>query len=308
MKRIGIVGLGDMGIGLSRNLIKSGFKLTGFDLRDERLRILEQLGGRPAAGVADVGENSDAVIVMVLNGKQALSVVRGEKGLRASMTKGSTIIVSATIEPSELRSIAAVLEGSGIDLIDTPVSGGKEGAENGTLTMMAAAKKDVLEQQMDVLQAVGRDIFHVGEEPGMGQTVKASLQALIGSTFTAIFESLVLGSKAGVPGKVLYDVFTSSGVRSPLLENCAKLIMDRQFKDTGSHIGTMYKDLGITMNLARENGVAMFTTSSAYEQFQSGISLFQTRTIGRSSNCSSKLQGRKSLGTKLDALGPQTRR
>ena len=75
-------------------------------------------------------------------------------------------------------------------------------------------------------------------------------------------------------GQVLYDVFTSSGVRSPLLENCTKLIMDRTFKDTGSQITTMYKDLGITMNMARENGVAMFTTGAAHELFQSGISLF----------------------------------
>ena len=140
--------------------------------------------------------------------------------------------------------------------------------------MMAAAKQDVFDAQQDVLQAVGRDIFHVGKEIGMGQTVKASLQALIGSTFTAIFESLVLGSKAGIPGKTLYDVFTSSGVRSPLLEGCAKLIMDREFRDTGSHIGTMYKDLGITMNMAKQNGVAMFTTSSAHELFQAGISMF----------------------------------
>ena len=183
-------------------------------------------------------------------------------------------IISATIEPSEVREVAKILQGSGIELIDTPVSGGKSGAEDGTLTMMAAAKKEVFDAQQDVLKAVGEDIFHVGEEIGMGQTVKASLQALIGSTFTAIFESLVLGSKAGIPGKVLYEVFTSSGVRSPLLEGCAKRIMDRDFKDTGSHIGTMYKDLGITMSMAKENGVAMFTTSSAHELFQAGISLF----------------------------------
>jgi putative dehydrogenase len=170
--------------------------------------------------------------------------------------------------------VEKLLQGSGIDMIDTPVSGGKSGAENGTLTMMAAAKQEVFASQQDVMQAVGKDIFHVGEEIGRGQTVKASLQALIGSTFTAIFEALVLGSKADVPGKVLYEVFTSSGVSSPLLEGCAKLIMERKFKDTGSHIGTMYKDLGITMSMAREAGVAMFTTSAAYELFQSGISLY----------------------------------
>jgi len=274
MKRIGIVGLGDMGIGLSRNIIQAGFELTGFDVREGRMRLLQELGGRPAASVADVGERSDVVFVMVLNGQQAQDVVGRDDGLLRSMQPGSTIIVSATIEPAQARAVEQLLTGSGIEMIDSPVSGGKSGAENGTLTMMVAAQKPVFDAQQDVLGAVGKDIFHVGEEIGMGQTVKASLQALIGSTFTAIFESLVLGSKAGVPGNVLYEVFTSSGVRSPLLEGCAKLIMDRQFKDTGSHIGTMYKDLGITMSMARENGVPMFTTSAAYELFQSGISLF----------------------------------
>ncbi|MGI9457855.1 MAG: NAD(P)-dependent oxidoreductase [Aeoliella sp.] len=274
MKRIGIVGLGEMGIGLSRNIVQAGYELTGFDLRDDRLQMLEAAGGKRGLSIADVGKNADAVFVMVLNGQQAIEVVGGDAGLLDSMKPGSTILVSATIEPAEVREIEAVLEGSGIELIDTPVSGGKSGADNGTLTLMAAAKQEVFAGHQDLLRAVGEEIFHVGEEIGMGQTVKASLQALIGSTFTAVFESLVLGSKAGVPGKVLYDVFTSSGVRSPLLEGCAKLIMDRQFKETGSHIGTMYKDLGITMSMARENGVTMFTTSAAYELFQAGISLF----------------------------------
>ena len=277
MKRVGIIGLGDMGIGLSRNIIKGGFELTGFDLRDERLKLFEEAGGQPAKSVANVGENSDTVFVMVLNGKQAISVVGGSGGvlgLASSLKSGSTIIITATIHPSEVREIEKILDRTGIELIDSPVSGGKSGAEAGSLAMMAAAKKSVFDAQQDVMKTVGGNIFHVGEEIGQGQTVKASLQALIGSTFTAIFESLVLGSKAGIPGKVLYEVFTSSGVRSPLLEGCAKLIMDREFKDTGSHIGTMYKDLGITMAMARESGAAMFTTSSAYELFQSGISMF----------------------------------
>ncbi len=274
MKRVGIIGLGDMGIAMARNIIKSGFELTGFDLREERLKLLEDAGGKRASTPAEVGSHSDAVFVMVLHGHQVDSVVSGENGLLTTMAPGSTVIVSATINPTEVRDVARSVAEKDVEMIDTPVSGGKSGAEAGTLTMMAAARKDVFENHLDVLGAVGEKIFHVGEEIGMGQTVKASLQALIGSTFTAIFESLVLGATAGVKGKVLYDVFTASGVSSPLLENCSKLIMDRAFKDTGSQITTMYKDLGITMNMARENGVAMFTTAAAHELFQSGISLY----------------------------------
>lgn len=274
MKRIGIIGLGSMGLAMAKNIIDSGFALAGFDVREESLRLLEAAGGEPAGSAAEVGADAEAVFVMVLNGRQVREVVAGENGLLETMKPGSTIIVTATIDPAEIEEIAALIAEKGIEVIDSPVSGGKGGAEAGTLTLMAAAKKEVVETNLEVLEAVGEKIFHVGEEIGMGQTVKASLQALIGATFTAIFESLVLGAKAGVKGEVMYEVFTASGVRSPLLENCAKLIMDRAFKDTGSQITTMYKDLGISMNMAKQNGVAMFTTSAAYELFQSGMSLF----------------------------------
>jgi putative dehydrogenase len=274
MQKIGIVGLGDMGIGMAKNLIKNGFELTGYDVRPERLSKLMDLGGTPANNSREVGEKSDTVFVMVLNGKQVHDVIQGDGGLLKGLKPGSTIIVSATINPSEVKALLEPISAKGINLIDSPVSGGKPGAENGTLTLMTAAKKEVFDDNKELLGAIGNNIFHVGEEVGIGQTVKASLQALIGSSFTAIFESLVLGVKAGVPAETLYEVFGSSGVSSPLFRNCARLIIDRKFKDTGSHIGTMYKDLGISMNMAKENGVAMFTTSAAFELFQSGISLF----------------------------------
>jgi len=274
MKKIGFVGLGDMGIGLTNNLISKGFEVTGFDLREERINELIQLGGKPAENCREVGKNSDTVFVMVLNGQQVKDVVLGTDGLLEGLKEGSTIIVTATINPSEVKELELPLSENGINLIDSPVSGGKSGADNGTLTMMVAAKRDVFDDCKEVLEAVGQSIFHVGEEIGMGQTVKASLQALIGASFTAIFESLVLGTKAGVKPETLYEVFGSSGVSSPLFKNCAKLIMERRFVGTGSHIGTMYKDLGISMNMAKENGVAMFTASAAYELFRSGMSLY----------------------------------
>jgi putative dehydrogenase len=274
MRRVGIIGLGDMGMGMARNIIKGGFPLTGFDLRDTRLAELEEAGGVGARSCREVGESSDAVFVMVLNGDQVKEVIFGDGGLVEGLSPGATIIVSATIHPSEARGLVAPLVEKGIHLIDTPVSGGKSGADDGALTMMAAAKPGVLEENREVLEAVSKAIFHVGEEIGQGQTVKAALQALIGTTFAAVFESLVLGASAGVKGETMFEVFGSSGVSSPLFKGCSKLIMDRKFKDTGSQIATMYKDLGITMNMAKETGAAMFATAAAYELFRSGISLF----------------------------------
>jgi len=274
MKKIGIVGLGDMGIGLARNLLKNKFEVTGYDVQEERLNQFVQSGGKQAVNCREVADKSDAVFVMVLNGQQVKEVVLGENGLLEGLKQGATVIVTATINPSEVKELETPLSEKGINLLDTPVSGGKSGADNGTLTMMVAAKSEVFKDCRNILEAVGENIYHVGEEIGMGQTVKASLQALIGASFTAIFESLVLGVKAGVKAETLYEVFSTSGVSSPLFKNSANLIMERKFKGTGSHIGTMYKDLGISMNMAKENGVAMFTASAAYELFRTGMSLF----------------------------------
>ena len=274
MKRVGVIGLGDMGIGMAENLLKSGFQVTGFDLSAERLDNFAKLGGMPAAHVTGVAQNADTIFIMVLNGKQVEQVVFGDEGLIHELTGGDTVIVTATITPEEVRSLVSRLAAQGIEMIDSPVSGGKSGADGGTLKLMTAAKKEVLEDNRAVLDAISAQIFHVGEEIGQGQTVKASLQALMGTCFAAVFEALVLGASAGVPGKTLYEVFSASAAWSPLFENCGKLALDRRFKGTGSHIGTMHKDMGITMQMSRDTGAAMFATAASYELFQAAKSMF----------------------------------
>ena len=271
MKKVGVIGLGNMGMGMAKNLIKSGFSVIGFDLDDKRLRKLKENGGSTATSTVQVGEETDAVFVMVMNGEQVKAVVAD---LATGLKDRGTIILTATITPEEAQEAYSIADIEGVAMLDSPVSGGMDGAHNGTLTLMTAAKKSVFDDCIKILEAVSSNIFHVGEEIGEGQTVKASLQAFIGASFTAIFESLVLGSKAGIKGQTLYDVFSASGVGSPLFKNCASLIMDRKFKNTGSHISTMYKDLGISLDMAKKNGVPLFTAGAAYELFQAGISMF----------------------------------
>ena len=271
MKKVGVIGLGNMGMGMAKNLIKSGFSVIGFDLDDKRLLKLKENGGSTATSTVQVGEETDAVFIMVMNGEQVKAVVAD---LATGLKDRGTIILTATITPEEAQEAYSIADIEGVAMLDSPVSGGMDGAHNGTLTLMTAAKKSVFDDCIKILEAVSSNIFHVGEEIGEGQTVKASLQAFIGASFTAIFESLVLGSKAGIKGQTLYDVFSASGVGSPLFKNCAGLIMDRKFKNTGSHISTMYKDLGISLDMAKKNGVPLFTAGAAYELFQAGISMF----------------------------------
>ena len=270
MKTTGIIGIGDMGSGLALNLIRNGFQVTGRDLLKTRMDAFQTMGGMPVHSSAEVGAAAEAVFVMVMTGDEARDVILGDDGLITTMKSGGAVILSATIKPREARDIAAAMQGSGIHLIDSPVSGGFPGAQGGTLTMMAAAPDTVLDEFKPVMEAVSSHIHRVGTQAGMGQTVKACLQSLIGAQFSATFEAAALAAKAGVSGQVLYDVFSTSSAGCGVVNNALEKIMDRQFEGTGSHINTMHKDLTISMGLGEELGVPLFTAAAAMQIFHMG--------------------------------------
>lgn len=268
--KCGVIGLGDMGSGLGKNLILAGFETYGIDLDPARVAAFRDLGGQVADSVAAMGRACDAIFVMVMNGDQARAVILGPDGLVANMAKGGAVILSATIKPAEARQIGADMADCGIHLIDTPVSGGFPGAQTGTLTMMAAAPDAVLDRFAPVMQAVSANIHRVGTRPGDGQTVKACLQSLIGAQFAATFEAAALAAKAGVAGQVILDVFSTSSAGCGVVNNALEKIIDRQFEGTGSSIHTMHKDLTISMGLGEELGVPLHTAAAAMQIFHAG--------------------------------------
>jgi len=268
--KAGVIGLGDMGSGLALNLIQNGFETFGFDIDDNRCANFQQMGGTLARNVAEVGVNADAIFVMVMNGDQAKSVIFGDDGLVGKMAKGGIILLTATIKPSEAQEIGAALSGTGIALIDSPVSGGFPGAQAGTLTMMAAAPETVMAQAKTVMDAVSGTIHHVGTNAGDGQIMKACLQSIIGSLFSATFEAAALAAKAGVSGQKLFDVVTTSAAGCGITRTSLENIIDRRFEGTGSGIGTMHKDLTISLNMAEALGVPLFTAATAMQIFHQG--------------------------------------
>lgn len=285
MKDIGFVGLGDMGSGMAGNLLRAGFHVHGYDRAQARLEWLERAGGHPAESAAAVGERSEAAFVMVLNGDQARDAALGPEGLAQGMPRGGIVLLSATIRPTEAEGIATDLREHGITLIDTPVSGGKHGADAGKLNLYPAGDPDAIERVRPALEAISRQIVVTGERPGQGQVAKAALQALIGGVFAGVFEAAVFGSKAGLAGATLERVFSNSDAGSPLVANAIQRVVDREFVGTGSNIATMYKDLCIVMDMAREVGAPLFSVAQAYELFQAGI----TRFSGEDNWCVTKV-------------------
>ena len=270
MMSVGVIGLGDMGSGLAKNLIANGFETWGRDILPARHQTFADMGGHAAADTAEVGRKADAVFVMVMKGAEAQDVILGAGGLAQSMAPGGIILLTATVKPCEARAIGAALDGTGLHLIDSPVSGGFPGAQSGTLTMMAAGSDAALANARPVMDAVSANIHRVGTQAGEGQTVKACLQSLIGAQFSATFEAAALAAKAGVPGQVILDVFSTSSAGCGVVNNALEKIIDRQFEGTGSHINTMHKDLTISMALGEELGVPLHTAASAMQVFHAG--------------------------------------
>ena len=269
MTKVGLIGVGNMGMGMSRNILKAGHELTVYDVRPEPLETLEKEGVRPAPSPREVGNAADSVFIMVLNVEQVKAALLGENGLLAGLKPGSTIICTATIGRSQVIEVAELVTANGVHIVDAPVSGGAPGAAAGTLTMMVAAPQATFEAAKPVLEAVGRDIYHVGEEVGMGQTVKSALAVLIGTTYAGIFEALTLAVKAGVKPEMLRDVVSTSVVGNFLFRDTTENILTRNFKGQ-SNIGTMYKDLSLAKSMANDCGVPLFTASAAFELFQAG--------------------------------------
>ena len=269
MKRIAVIGLGNMGMGIAKNLVEKGFAVSGYARRPAIREAFERIGGRNADSAADAARDCDVAFLMVMNGAQVLDIV-GE-GIADVMPQGGTVIVTSTIGRSAMLRAAGLLAPKGIAVLDSPVSGGKGGADAGTLTLMVSGSPHVLAAHRDVLEAIGSKIYHVGNEIGQGQVVKACLQAMIGTCFEALFEAMVLGAKAGVDAELLATVINSSFVASNLTSSTTPRILERKFTNGGAHIGTMHKDFSISLDMARELGVPMPAASVAMQMFQAGI-------------------------------------
>ena len=270
MAKVGVIGLGDMGSGLAKNLIEAGFDVAGLDLSEERRAAFVKMGGTAVATPAALADDAEAVFIMVMNGGQVEAVLFGEDGVLETLSDDAAIILTATIKPQEGREIGARVIEAGKQIIDSPVSGGFPGAQGGSLTMMAAAPDALIAAKRHIMDAVSANIHHVGTNPGDGQSVKSCLQSLIGSIFAATFEASTLAAKAGISGQVLYDVFSTSGAGCGVANTALGNIIDRKFHNTGSHISTMHKDLTIALGFGEELGVPLHTASTAMQLFHAG--------------------------------------
>jgi len=257
---VGFIGLGVMGKPMAKNLIKAGYPLTVWKHIDERpVNELVSLGAREASSLEQLAETSDIVITMLPDSAEVEEVVLGTNGVLAGAKRGLTIVDMSSISPSAAQKIAAEAEQAGVEMLDAPVSGGEPAAIQGTLTIMVGGKEETFDKCLDVLRAMGKTITRVGDI-GSGQVAKLSNQIIVALNIAAVSEAFVLGAKAGVDPKVLYNAIRTGLAGSNVLDAKIPKIVERDFRP-GFKIRLHHKDLKNALEAARYLSVPLPLTS-----------------------------------------------
>jgi 3-hydroxyisobutyrate dehydrogenase-like beta-hydroxyacid dehydrogenase len=259
-QRVGFIGLGNMGYPISLNLLRSGYKLVVYDIVGEKIEKLVNEGATGAHSPKEVAELSDIVMTSLPTPEALEEVVTGQQGILEAERVELTLIMLDTIPPATARKIALKASRQGVNVLEAPVSGGPYLAREGALTIMVGGDIYVFEKCKPLLEKIGRHIYYVGEI-GTGSVVKLINNLLSLGNVALMCEAIVLGIKAGVNGRTLYEILSKSTGRSFALEyKLPNIIAKRRF-DSGFAINLACKDLGLISNLAKELGYPLFTGS-----------------------------------------------
>jgi len=265
-KRVGFIGLGSMGKPMATNILKAGFPLTVYDIRKEPLAEMEKLGANIAKSVKELGKVSDTVVVMVLNYPQVKQVIAPPDGLLGGMRRGTTLIVTSTISPLEILEVDRVAKQHGVEVVDSPVSGGHERAVEGALVLMVGAEEKAFKENELLLKAMGKHIYYTGGV-GKGQTVKMINQVLVGSYQVAAAEALAMAKKLGMDLNILHGIISNSLGDSAVWRMFGPRMIARDFEPKGA-INTMSKDMLSIMQTAIDLGTPVFISSIPYQVFR----------------------------------------
>ncbi len=269
--QIGFIGIGAMGQPMTLNLLKAEYHVTIYARHPEKSGVQEVLNAGAKLGPSPraVAMASDVVITMLPNSPQVEEVVAGPQGLLEGARKGLIIIDMSTIAPSVSRKLAQDASTRGVHLLDAPVSGGTQGAINGTLTIMVGGEREIFEQARPVLEAMGKkeNIFHVGPN-GAGEVVKIVNNILCGAIAAATAESFVLGVKAGADVDTMAKIIGVSTGASWQLANQFPLRAFNGSFQPGFMTDLLHKDLGLALDLAAENAVPTVMTALTRQMYE----------------------------------------
>ncbi|RZZ86032.1 3-hydroxyisobutyrate dehydrogenase [Pseudoxanthomonas winnipegensis] len=262
MSHIAFIGLGNMGGPMAANLVKAGHTLSVFDLAPAALEAAKAAGAHAAASALDTLDGAEVVISMLPASRHVEGLYLGDGGLLDQIPAGALVIDCSTIAPASARKVAQAAAARGLAMLDAPVSGGTAGAQAGTLTFIVGGEAQVLERARPVLQAMGKNIFHVGTS-GAGQVAKLCNNMALGVIMAVTGEAIGLGVAHGLDPKVLSQMMAVSTGRSWATEVCNPWpgVLENAPASRGYSGGfgndLMLKDLGLAVEAAMGVGATI---------------------------------------------------
>jgi len=266
--KVAFIGLGTMGTPMALNILKSGFELTVHNRSRDKEEITAKAGALRVGSPREAAAGAEIIITCVSDTPDVEAIILGENGVIHGARNGSIVVDMSTINPSATRRIAEKLGKKGVKMLDAPVSGGSEGAQKGTLSIMVGGDPEDLEKVDPVLKAMGKTITHVGPI-GAGQLTKAINQIIVGGTYWSVAEGVTLGIKAGLDmDRVLQAVGSGAASSWPLINRSGNMIQNSY--PLGFKVKLHRKDLNIALEIARELGVTL-PLAAYIEQVETGL-------------------------------------
>jgi 2-hydroxy-3-oxopropionate reductase len=246
--RVGFIGLGIMGKPMARNLLAAGFELTVHSRSPGPVDEVVAAGASRATDPSGVAAASDITITMLPDTPDVEAVLVGPGGVLGAAAPGSLVIDMSSIDPGPTREMAEAFAARDVAMLDAPVSGGERGAIDAALSIMVGGDGEAFERAVPVIQALGKNIVHVGPS-GAGQVTKACNQLVVASTIEAVAEALLLAERSGVDPAKVREALLGGFAGSKILEVHGQRMLDRTF-DPGFRIRLHRKDARIVEGAA----------------------------------------------------------
>ncbi len=272
---VGFIGLGNMGQGMSDNLLAKGASLTVFTRTRSKIDTMVAKGAKGADSLQELVQGSDIVLACLPDVETCREAFLGENGIIDSATAGQVVVDHSTVDLKTTRDCAAAASARGVYFLDAPISGGSEGANNGTLSIMVGGEDHAYATALNEFERMGTYVRHMGPS-GAGTAMKLINQLLTGVNNATAAEAWALANSANVDITAAAEILNVSFGGSRMVERSAPIAKERAFPNSGSPVRTINKDMGIIADLAEAEGLALglatYTSGLYREMMEQGKS------------------------------------
>ena len=267
MTKVGVLGIGMMGKGMVKNLIKAGFEVYAYDPFPKAAEKAKEMGAEVLASPEAVAKNVEFLLASLPTSQAVSDAI---EAALPGMKKGTVICDMSTAAVSVEKGLYEAARARGVGYLDCPVSGGPSGADAATLSIMVGGDVEVFEKAKTVLEKISAKIFYLGPI-GSGQVVKMCNNIVVAITSIALAESFVTAVKAGVSAQTLYDVYKVSTAGSKTLDIFGENMVKGTYENVIFACSHMHKDVDLFMGLANELKIPALISGTTHQLFNAAI-------------------------------------